>query len=196
MSRWPRAGPASERGFASVTLLALVVLAGLGCLALADVANVLVGRVRAQAAADAAALAAAVEQWPFLEEEEGEMGPEEAAGAAAEANGARLEGCDCPLRGERARVRVSVETRIRMLGVAPPRVYASATAAVDPGALFRRARGEKRARSPGHSASSSSWSRTNGAVPSRSRPLTPSARTAYRFVCHRGITGTSAASQC
>lgn len=196
MSRWPRDGPASERGFASVILLALVVLAALGCLALADAANVLVGRVRAQAAADAAALAAAVEQWPFLEEEEGEMGPEEAAGAAAEANGARLERCDCPLRGEVARVRVSVETRIRMLGVAPPRVYGSATAAVDPGALFRRARGEKRARSPDHSASSSSWSRTNGAVPSRSRPLTPSASTAYRFVCHRGITGTSAASQC
>lgn len=122
-----------EGGFATPVLLVLLALVALFCLAVADAANVLVAGVRARAAADAAALAAATGQWPFLG---GHGEPEAAAGEVAEANGAELVSCDCPLRGERAVVVVAVPTRVRMLGVAPPRVRALASAAVDPGLLF------------------------------------------------------------
>ena len=79
-------------------------------------------------------MAAAVEQWPFLG---GSGDPPSAAREAAERNGARLESCECPLRGREATVVVSVATRVRMLGAAPGRVRAKATASVDPGLLFR-----------------------------------------------------------
>lgn len=125
----------TEEGFASAITLSLLALAGLLCLAVADAANVLVSRSRAQTAADAAALAAAVAQWPFLSRDEP---PEEAAARVAEQNGAVLESCDCPLRGQRAVVTVSVGTRIRMLGVAPHRVDARAESAFDPDRLFER----------------------------------------------------------
>lgn len=122
----------SDDGFASTVMLALLALAGLLCLAVADAANVMVARARAQAAADAAALAAAAAQWPFLRQ----GSPEEAAVQTAEANGARLESCECPVRGPRARVTVSIPTRIRMLGVAPRRVEAGAEASFDPSRVF------------------------------------------------------------
>lgn len=122
-----------ERGFATPVLLVLLALVALFCLAVADAANVLVAGVRARAAADAAALAAATEGWPFLG---GDDDPAAAAEAVAEENGAELVSCDCPLRGERAVVVVAVPTRVRMLGVAPPRIRARASAAVDPGLLF------------------------------------------------------------
>lgn len=123
----------ADRGFATAVLLVLLALVALFCLAIADAANVLVTGVRARSAADAAALAAATAQWPFLGADEA---PEEAAARVAEANGAELVSCECPLRGDRATVVVAVPTRTRMLGVAPPRVGARAAAAVGPGALF------------------------------------------------------------
>lgn len=122
----------NEHGFGSAIMLALLALAGLLCLAVADAANVLVTRARAQSAADAAALAAASAQWPFLDEGD----PTTAARETAEDNGAELQSCDCPERGERAVVVVSIATRIRMLGVAPSRVFARAEASLDPGRLF------------------------------------------------------------
>lgn len=123
----------NEDGFVSAIVLAKLALVALLCLAVADAANVLVARARAQAAADAAALAAAVAQWPFASRDES---PEEAAARTAEHNGAVLETCECPPRGERAVVKVSLATRIRMLGVAPSRVEATAGSALDVGALF------------------------------------------------------------
>jgi secretion/DNA translocation related TadE-like protein len=125
----------SEDGFASPVMLSLLAVTGLLCLAVADAANVLVARARAQSAADAAALAAAVAQWPFSGADEA---PEEAASRTAEENGAFLEACDCPLRGRSAIVAVSVGTNIRMLGVAPPRVHARAESSFDVGRVFER----------------------------------------------------------
>ena len=122
----------SDDGFGSAVMLALLALAGLLCMAVADAANVLVTRSRAQTAADAAALAAATAQWPFT----GQRDPEDAARQGAEDNGASLESCECPERGEKAVVVVSIETRIRMLGVAPPVVYARAEASFEPGGMF------------------------------------------------------------
>lgn len=122
-----------EEAFATPVLLVLLALVALFCLAVADAANVLSAGVRARTAADAAALAAATEGWPFLG---GHGEPRAAAEEVAEANAAELVSCDCPLRGERATVVVAVPTRVRMLGVAPPRVRARASAAVHPGTLF------------------------------------------------------------
>jgi secretion/DNA translocation related TadE-like protein len=123
----------NEDGFASAIVLALLALAGLLCLAVSDAGNVLVARSRAQTAADAAALAAAVAQWPFAGRDED---PEQAAARVAEDNGATLESCDCRLRADRASVVVSVPTRIRMLGVAPSRVHARAESTMNVGRLF------------------------------------------------------------
>jgi secretion/DNA translocation related TadE-like protein len=122
-----------EHGVVSVLMMSLLALAALLCLAVADAANVLLARARAQTAADAAALAAAAVQWrvsastgdPVLRAQE-----------IAEANGAVLESCSCELRDDAAVVTVSIATRIRMLGVAPGRVTATATARVDVGRLF------------------------------------------------------------
>ncbi|HYZ91512.1 MAG TPA: Rv3654c family TadE-like protein [Actinomycetota bacterium] len=123
----------NEDGFASAIVLALLALAALLCLAVADAANVLVARARAQSAADAAALAAAVAQWPFASRDET---PQEAAERMATSNGARLESCACALRDDSATVTVSVPTRIRMLGVAPSSVSASATSSLDVRRVF------------------------------------------------------------
>ncbi|MGH2759993.1 MAG: pilus assembly protein TadG-related protein [Actinomycetota bacterium] len=123
----------SEDGFVSAIVLAKLALVGLLCLAVADAANVVVARARAQSAADAAALAAAVAQWPFAGRDEP---PEEAAAHVAAQNGADLESCACPLRGRRAVVVVSIATRIRLLGVAPSRVRAGAESALDVNGVF------------------------------------------------------------
>jgi len=124
----------NEDGFVSAIVLAILALVGLLCLAVADAANVLVTRARAQSAADAAALAAAVAQWPFAGRDES---PGEAAARVAEDNGASVESCDCRLRGDSALVTVSMPTRIRILGVAPSRVRASAESALDVSAIFQ-----------------------------------------------------------
>ncbi len=120
-----------DDGFASVVLISLLVLAALLCLATADAANVLVTRSRVQAAADAAALAAAVAQWRGSDE-----APRDAARAVAEANGVELEACDCEPEASAAAVVVGAPTRIRMLGVAPSRVSARAEASVDVARVF------------------------------------------------------------
>jgi secretion/DNA translocation related TadE-like protein len=123
----------NERGFASVMLVSLLALAGLLCLVTADAANVLTSRARAQQAADAAALAAATAEWPFTGTKQT---PEQAATEAAQANGAKLVSCACPLRGPTARVEVQLPTRIRMLGVAPSKVTAVAEAMLDIDRIF------------------------------------------------------------
>ncbi len=123
----------NDNGFVSAIVLALLALLGLMCLAVADAANVLISRARAQSAADGAALAAAVAQWPFAGRDEE---PIEAARRVAEENGAALESCDCPLRGDRATVTVSVATRVRLLGVAPSRVAGRAESRLDVARLF------------------------------------------------------------
>ena len=125
----------SDQGFASTIMLALLALAGLLCLATADAANVLLSRTRAQTAADAAALAAVAVQL-----ESGAGSPEEAAKRTSEANGAVLEGCECPAHGGLAKVTVSIATRVRMLGVAPSRVERTAEASLDLGRVFERPR--------------------------------------------------------
>lgn len=123
----------AEDGFAAPIMLALLALAGLVALATADAANVLITRARVQATADAAALAAAAAQWPFTGME---ADPENAARDVADGDGATLEACDCPVRGDRAAVVVSMGTRVRMLGVAPSRVQAAAEARLAPGGVF------------------------------------------------------------
>lgn len=125
----------SDDGAVSAIVVALLALVGLLTLAVADAANVLVARVGAQNAADAAALAAAAEQWPVTESE---ATPAGAAAELAAANGAELVSCDCPERGEEATVVVSVRTPIRMLGVAPSEVRARATSALDVSRVFER----------------------------------------------------------
>src|SRR5437660_1455681 len=87
-----------EKGFASALMLVLLALVGLLCIAVADAANVLTSRARAQTAADAAVLAAASAAWPFLAGGD----PADAARSAAASNGATLESCECPTRGPRA----------------------------------------------------------------------------------------------
>lgn len=121
-----------EAGTGGVILLSMLALVALLCLAVADVANVLLARARAQAAADAAALDAAVAAWPVLGDG---TAPEDAAARAAEANGAEVVSCDCPRRGP-VTVTVSVPTRVRYLGVAPGVVRARAGAELDPGRMF------------------------------------------------------------
>ncbi len=119
-----------EDGFAAPLMLALLALAALLCMATADAANVLVARARVQTAADAAALAAASAQWRADDD------PEEAARRIAQRNGAELEACVCDENAERAIVTVSRRTFIRMLGVAPRSVSATAEAEMDIGKLF------------------------------------------------------------
>lgn len=125
----------SEDGFVSAIVVALLALVGLLTVAVADAANVLVARARAQSAADAAALAAAAEQWPVTDRE---ATPADAAAQSAEANGAELVSCECPERRDGATVVVSVRTRIRMLGVAPSEVRARAVASLDVSRIFER----------------------------------------------------------
>ena len=123
----------SDDGTVSAVMLALLTLVALLCLATADAANVLMSRARAQAAADAAALGAAAAQWPVGDDD---RDPQAAARELAERNGATLERCDCARRGRYAAVRVYQTTRVRMLGVAPPRVHATARAEVDLARVF------------------------------------------------------------
>jgi uncharacterized membrane protein len=80
----------SEGGAAALTIPVATVLVVVASLALGDLGAVMVARARVQTAADAAALAAAVELalgWPA---------PVEQARRLATANGARLVSCRCP----------------------------------------------------------------------------------------------------
>jgi secretion/DNA translocation related TadE-like protein len=115
-----------ERGSISLVIAAALGFAlVLGAL-IADVARASVGRARAQAAADAAALAAAQE----LVLPSG-RGPMDAATEYAARNGARLISCRCPEGATEAVVVVGLEISLPGLGITRT-VRATARAVVDP----------------------------------------------------------------
>jgi len=101
-----------ERGSVSILMVAGALLMSLFALAAADLGSMLVARGRAQQAADAAALAAVVEQAPVLHQG---SDPEAAARDVAEANGARLLSCSCDVGTADATVEVDVSPRFRFL---------------------------------------------------------------------------------
>ena len=113
-----------ERGSASIVVAALLAVAVVLSLGVADLGRVLVGVARAQTAADAAALAAAQE----LAVPEGRR-PEEVAADYATANGATLRSCTCPIGGVDAVVEVAVEVG-DLLIVGDGRVVAARARAV------------------------------------------------------------------
>jgi Flp pilus assembly protein TadG len=78
-------------------------------LGVADLGSLLFARARAEAAADAAALAAVAQQAPVLGRG---SDPEGAARATAEANGAELVSCACSVGDASALVEVAVGARI------------------------------------------------------------------------------------
>jgi len=107
----------SDRGSGSViaiVALAMIALVGLGTLA---TAQIVIGRSRATAAADAAALAAAPMTFPPVAEG---RSPVEGARALAEANGAQLVACRCPrvesFESRRVEVTVAFPVELPMLG--------------------------------------------------------------------------------
>lgn len=134
-----RARPAvkpDRRGTVTVLVCAAALMFATGALAVADAGSFLLARSRAQAAADAAALAAIVEQVPALAHGED---PRAAAEAEAERNGATLVECRCVVGEASATVTVEIEPRVALLaGWAGRRVRATATAEVDPGLLTYR----------------------------------------------------------
>ncbi|MEX2395283.1 MAG: hypothetical protein WD826_12480, partial [Actinomycetota bacterium] len=72
-------------------------------------------------------------QWSI----DGRAEPSVIATEVAHDNGAMLTSCECEPRGSEATVVVSVATRTRMLGAAPRRVTALASAAFDPSRVFQ-----------------------------------------------------------
>lgn len=78
-------------------------------LAAADLGSMLVVRSRAQAAADAAALAAVVQQAPILGQGDD---PEGAARDTAERNGVSLVSCECAVGATEATVTVETQPRL------------------------------------------------------------------------------------
>jgi Flp pilus assembly protein TadG len=99
-------------------------------LAVADLGSLLLARSRAQAAADAAALAAVVQQAPILGRG---SDPEGAARETAAANGASLTSCECAVYDAHATVEVSLTPRIAFVsGWRSRAVRARARADVDP----------------------------------------------------------------
>lgn len=119
----------AERGSVSIPLVAGVLLFCLSALAAADLGSMLHARARAQSAADAAALAAALEQVAILG---GDEDPVAVARAMAEANGADLLDCVCQPGAFTATVRVQTRPALTLLtGWAGRRVRATASARVD-----------------------------------------------------------------
>jgi secretion/DNA translocation related TadE-like protein len=94
----------SQRGSVSLLAAGVMLMVGVMVLGTADVTRALAAASRAQAAADAAALAAAQE----MVEPSGQD-PAAVADRFADANGAELVGCDCPSGGSEAVVTVRVE---------------------------------------------------------------------------------------
>jgi secretion/DNA translocation related TadE-like protein len=101
----------AERG--SVTLIVAAALAFAGILAAfgADVTRAIAARGRAQAAADAAALAAAQELVVSSDRP-----PEEVAAEYAERGGARLEACACDPQSDQIVVTVALDVELPLLG--------------------------------------------------------------------------------
>jgi len=116
----------SERGSISLLAAGVIVLVGVMVLATADVTRALTAAARAQAAPDAAALAAAQE----IVEPSGED-PAAAADRYAVANGAQLVSCDCPAGGSEAVVTVRVEISGLLLLRSGRQTTATARAVVD-----------------------------------------------------------------
>lgn len=126
----------TEAGAASLVILAGSLIFSLFAVVTIDLGAMLLARVRAQTAADAAALAAVVQQSPLLSTG---IDPEQAARDIAEANRALLLTCSCEDGELRASVRVGVDPPVSMmLPWAGRRVVADATAAVDEAVLTYR----------------------------------------------------------
>jgi secretion/DNA translocation related TadE-like protein len=126
----------SERGTISIFLAATSLLLAFTSLAVADVGSMLHARARAQSAADAAALAAVVQQAPVLGQGDD---PEGAAREAAELGGAILVDCECEVGTTDATVEVEVLPRLSFLkGWAGRRARATARAHLDPDVLSYR----------------------------------------------------------
>jgi secretion/DNA translocation related TadE-like protein len=126
----------SDRGTISIFIAATSLLLAFASLAVADVGAMLHARGRAQAAADAAALAAVVQQAPVLEQGDD---PEAAAREAAELGGATLLDCECEVGTTDATVEVEVLPRLSFLrGWAGRRARATARAHLDPDVLTYR----------------------------------------------------------
>ena len=129
----------TERGSVSILMASGALLLSVFALGVADLGAMLLTRARAQAAADAAALAAVMRQAPAL----GQDGaPADAARDTAEANGAKLEGCECEIGQASATVEVTMHPRIAF--VIPWRdriVHARSRAELNPDVLTYRESG-------------------------------------------------------
>lgn len=126
----------TSRGSITLIVAAAAMVLMLGGLALADVGAMMLARQRAQTAADAAALAAIVQQVPALTSGED---PERAAEAEAQRNGAVLIRCDCRTGMATAVVEVQIERRAVFLpGWQGRRIRATAAAGTDAGLLTYR----------------------------------------------------------
>jgi secretion/DNA translocation related TadE-like protein len=101
-----------ERGSVSILMLATTLLFSLSALAVADLGSMLFARARAQQAADAAALAAVVQQAPVLGQGDD---PQGAARETAERNGAELIDCACDVGTPDATVEVAVTPKLAFL---------------------------------------------------------------------------------
>ncbi|MHB8513029.1 MAG: pilus assembly protein TadG-related protein [Actinomycetota bacterium] len=125
--------PRTEEGNVSLIVIAMTFVLMIGGVTIADAGSFLGARARAQAAADAAALAAVAQQAPVLG---GSEDPTDAARTEAKANGAILVSCDCKTGQHYATVEVSIAPRVLLLEAWSDRtVRASATASIDD-ALF------------------------------------------------------------
>jgi secretion/DNA translocation related TadE-like protein len=111
---------AREQGGVSVVALGVLVLALAHTMGAARLGSALVGRARAESAADAAALAAA----DALALGQGSGAAAEAAGVVATRNDARLVSCECT--GDAAQVVVEVDVPGLSLVAGPARARARA----------------------------------------------------------------------
>lgn len=126
----------SQRGSVSILIATGALLLSLLALAVADIGSMLVARTRAQAAADAAALAAVAQQAPVLEQGND---PEGAARDTAARNGAELISCACEVGTTDATVEVDLAPRLAFLsGWFDRRVHARARAHLDDDVLTYR----------------------------------------------------------
>lgn len=119
----------TDRGSMSIFVATATLLMSLFALAAADLGSMLYARARAAAAADAAALAAVVEQAPILGQGDD---PEGAARETAERNGATLVSCACVLGDTTATVTVEIVSRTAFVeGWSGRSVRATARAELD-----------------------------------------------------------------
>lgn len=125
-----------QRGSISILVAVGALLMSLFALGAADLGSMLVTRARAQQAADAAALAAVVQQAPVLGQGDD---PEGAARDVAERNGATLVSCACVVGETEATVEVTIVPKLGWLeGWFGRTVHATARAALDPDVLTYR----------------------------------------------------------